>query len=197
MDVEHPLYCPGVKDWHKWLEQNHAKEPEVWLLRYHKGSATPSVSYSDALDEALAFGWIDGKVKGVDKEKSAIRFSPRKPKSIWSKINKDRAEKLIEAGRMTSSGMAAIQAAKENGNWDNAYATREEWEIPADLEKALAENKEAWEIFHQFSNSHRNPYIYWVNDAKTQATRQKRIAGVITRITAPKKPKPQPGEKWW
>ena len=97
---------------------------------------------------------------------------------------------------MTPSGMATIQAAKENGNWANAYATREEWEIPADLEKALAENKEAWEIFHKFSNSHRNPYIYWVNDAKTQATRQKRIAGVITRITAPKKPKPQPGEKW-
>ncbi len=197
MEIDNPLYCAGQPEWHKWLEQNHAKEKAVWLLRYKKDSATPSVTYTEALEEALCFGWIDGKVKGIDKEKSAIRFSPRKPKSLWSKTNKDKAEKLIQEGRMTPAGLAKIEEARKSGNWDNAYASGQPQEIPADLTRALEKNKEAWNSFLGFSDSHKNAYIFWINDAKTPVTRQKRIADVVVRAAMPKQPKPEPGEKWW
>ena len=197
MELENSFYAASRSEWRQWLEQNHAKEKEVWLLRYKKDSPTPSVSYNEALEEALCFGWIDGKVKSVDSERSAVRFSPRKPKSIWSKINKDKAERLIKEGKMTPAGLAKIEEAKKSGAWDKAYATREVWEIPADLNQALAGNKEAWDRFQKFTNSQRNVYIFWINDAKTAVTRQRRIAEVVVRAAMPKQPKPEPGEKWW
>ena len=117
MDIDHPLYCASRREWRKWLERNHDKENEVWLERYKKSSGTTSVSYLEALEEAISFGWIDGKVKGIDSTKSAIRFSPRRPDSIWSKGNKDRAEKLIKEGKVTPAGLAAVESARKRGHW--------------------------------------------------------------------------------
>src|SRR3972149_6842154 len=132
MEVEDALYFPNRPAWQKWLEKHHDKEKDVWLLRYKKDSGKPSVSYEDALEEALCFGWIDGKVKGIDNEKSGLRFSPRKAKSRWSKTNKDKAERLIREGRMTPAGLAKIEEAKKGGVWDSAYVTHQsEMEIPA------------------------------------------------------------------
>lgn len=197
MEIDNPLYCPSRLEWRKWLEQNHAKEKEVWILRYRKDSGKPSVSYNDAVEEALCFGWIDGKVKGIDSEKSGLRFSPRKARSSWSKINKDKAEKMIKEGKMTAAGLVKIEEAKKSGAWVNAYVLREAQDIPDDLKEALAGNKEAWNNFQSFAPSHRNAYIYWLNDAKTPETRQRRIAEVVTRSAMPKQPRPEPGEKWW
>lgn len=197
MESDNYLYFPTRREWRKWLEKNHAGETEAWVLRYKKDSGKPSVSYDDALDEALCFGWIDGRMKGVDSEKSAVRFSPRKPKSRWSKVNKEKAEKLITEGKMTEAGMATIKEAKKSGAWAKAYVLKETQEIPADLREALSKNKESENNFRKFPPSRRNAYIYWLDDAKTSATRQKRIIEVVARSMILKQPKPEPGEKWW
>ena len=188
MDIDHPLYCASVREWHHWLEKYRAQEKEVWLLRYKKNSGTPSVTYSEAVEEAISFGWIDGKVKGIDSEKSAIRFSPRKTKSIWSKTNKDRAERLVKEGRMTPSGKATIEAAKKSGAWDKAYDTRKITEPPDDLLEALSGNKEAKENFEKFAPGYRNQYMLWIDDAKTPETRKRRINAVVVRSGMNKKP---------
>lgn len=197
MEIANPLYFQTRRDWRQWLERNHARETEAWVLRYKKDSGKQSITYNEALEEALCYGWIDGRMKGIDSEKSAVRFSPRKPKSIWSKVNKDKAEKLITEGKMTPAGMEKIEAAKKSGAWDNAYVLKVAQDIPADLQEALSKNKEAKANFQKFSPSRRNGYIYYLADAKTTATRQKRIADIIALSLQPKQPKPQPGEKWW
>lgn len=197
-ELTNPLYFPTRGEWRRWLEKNHAKETEAWVLRYNKkNSGTLSVTYEEALEEALCFGWIDGRMRGVDSEKSAVRFSPRKDKSVWSRVNKDKAERLIKEGKMTPAGLAKIEAAKKSGAWDNTRALKVAQEIPADLQEALRKNLEAWDNFQKFPSSRRNGYIFYVNDAKTPATRQKRIADVVSFSMVLKQPKPQPGEKWW
>ena len=197
MEIQNALYFPTRREWRKWLEKNHAKETEAWVLRYKKDSGKSSVTYEEALEEALCYGWIDGRMRGVDSEKSAVRFSPRKAKSRWSKVNKDKAEKMIAEGKMTAAGMTKIEDARESGAWASAYVLKEAQEIPADLQKALQQNKEIWSNFQKFPPSRRNGYIYWLDDAKTPATRQKRIAEIIDRSAVLKQPKPKPGEKWW
>ncbi|HLB27783.1 MAG TPA: YdeI/OmpD-associated family protein [Dehalococcoidales bacterium] len=197
MEIQNALYFPTRREWRKWLEKNHAKETEAWVLRYKKDSGKSSVTYEEALEEALCYGWIDGRMRGVDSEKSAVRFSPRKAKSRWSKVNKDKAEKMIAQGKMTAAGMTKIEDARESGAWASAYVLKEAQEIPADLQKALQQNKEIWSNFQKFPPSRRNGYIYWLDDAKTPATRQKRIAEIIDRSAVLKQPKPKPGEKWW
>jgi uncharacterized protein YdeI (YjbR/CyaY-like superfamily) len=132
--------------------------------------------HDDAVAEALCFGWIDGKLKSIDEDRFILRYSPRKAKSVWSKINKEKAEKLIASGRMTADGLAKIEEAKKNGYWDAAYTNRTKYEMPDDLKKALIEDIDAWNNFENFANSYRNMYIGWVIGAKTEATRQKRIA---------------------
>jgi uncharacterized protein YdeI (YjbR/CyaY-like superfamily) len=112
-------------------------------------------------------------------------------------VNKDKAEKLIKEGKMTAAGMAKIEEAKKNGAWDNAYVLKVAQEIPADLQEVLKKTPEAWDNFQRFPPSRRNGYIYYLNDAKTPATRQKRIADVVSFSMVLKQPKPQPGEKWW
>src|SRR3989337_1232966 len=125
MEVSDALYFKNRREWRKWLERHHAKETEAWVLRYKKDSGKPSVTYEEALDEALCYGWIDGRMKGVDAEKSAVRFSPRKVRSRWSKVNKDKAERLISEGKMTAAGLAKIEEARQSGAWANAYVLNE------------------------------------------------------------------------
>lgn len=130
MESHNALFFPSSLEWRRWLEQNHGQEKGVWLIHYKKGSDKRSVSLTDAVDEALCFGWIDGKLRSIDGEKYVLRYSPRKAKSVWSKINKEKAERLIEQGRMTRAGLAKIEEAKRNGYWDNAYTNRIMEEIP-------------------------------------------------------------------
>ena len=127
-------------------------------------------------------------MRSIDEEKYAIRYSPRRTRSVWSKINKEKAERLIALGKMAEAGLARIEEAKKNGLWDEAYTSRREVEIPPDLEAALQEDKQAWINFHNFANSYRNNYIYWINTAKREETRKKRISVVLERARLNKKP---------
>jgi uncharacterized protein YdeI (YjbR/CyaY-like superfamily) len=177
--------------WRTWLSQNGGKAEPQWVMIFKKHAREKGLRLGDAVEEALCFGWIDGMLKGVDDAKYLLRFSPRKQGSIWSVINKKRAEKLIAAGKMTDAGLAKIQDAKLNGQWDAAYTSKTPTEFPADLRNALQEDPEAKQNFEAFSNSTRFQYIHWIDSAKTDQTRQKRIAGVVLRSRLKKKP----GEK--
>ena len=188
MNTEKALYFKNSREWRKWLEENTGRAQEVWLVHYKKNSGKVSISLSDAVDEALCFGWIDGKLKSIDDEKYILRYTPRKPKSVWSNINKEKAENLIASRRMTPAGLARIEAAKQNGLWDGAYTNKTRDEIPADLKSALSKYPVAMKNFENFANTYRNMYIGWVNGAKTPETRQKRITEVIRRTSLNKKP---------
>ena len=188
MDTNAALNFKDIQEWHRWLEKNHDKEAEAWLIIYKKRGRQTGLKYDEALEEALCFGWIDGKMKSIDRERFVLRFCPRKAKSVWSKINKDKAEQLIAQSRMTNAGLAKIEAAKKNGAWDDAYTNKTRDEIPFDLKKALKENSTAWNNFNDFANSYRNMYIGWVIGAKIEETRKKRIVEVVKRSALNKKP---------
>ena len=188
MQIERILYFENQVSWRKWLAQNYQNAKEAWLIFHKKHSGKTGISYDEALEEALCFGWIDGKMQSIDEEKYMIRYSPRKAQSVWSKLNKDRAVRLMEAGRMTDAGLSKIEEAKRNGYWDNAYTNRKVDELPLDLKDALMQDFNAWNNFQRFANSYKNNYIGWINGAKSEETRIRRIAEVVKRSTMNKKP---------
>lgn len=169
------------EEWRKWLEENGSSEKEVWVVIYKKHSGRRGLQYQKAVEEAICFGWIDSKMQSIDTGKFRQRFSPRKKTSIWSKINKETAEKMIQRGKMAPAGFETINKAKANGKWSKAYSSRKAPAIPEDLEKALMENERAWMNFKEFSNSTKLRYIYWVNTAKKEETRQRRIRAVVKK----------------
>ena len=181
LDITKALNFTDRSAWRKWLERNHEKEKEVLLIHYRKDSGKTSLDHFDAVEEALCFGWIDSILKRVDNERFVLKYTPRKAKSIWSKVNRDKAEQLIADGKMTKAGLAKIEEAKKNGNWDNAYTSLIKDTLPDDLKQALLKNKKAWWNFQKFAATYRNMYIGWVNSSRTEATRRKRIAEVIYR----------------
>ena len=174
--------------WRNWLIQNHKNTTEAWLIFYKKRSGKKGISYEEAVEEALCFGWIDGKLQRIDDEKHRIRFTMRKPGSVWSKINKDKALRLMASGKMAGAGLLKIEEAKKNGAWDNAYTNIVTEKIPQDLRVALQRDKDAWRNFKNFANSYRNNYIGWVLGAKSDETRSRRIAVVVKRASMNKKP---------
>jgi len=176
------------KEWRHWLEKNHTILTGVWLIHYKKSLSNESVNHFDAVEEALCFGWIDSKLKKIDEERFILKYSPRKPKSVWSKISKGIAEQMISLGKMTPAGFEKIEVAKKQGFWDTAYTNLVRERLPSDLKKALMVNKTAWNNFHHFANSYRNMYIGWVNNAKTEKTRKKRVSAVVKRSFDNKKP---------
>lgn len=188
MGPENTLHFENRREWRHWLSEYHDKVDELWLVHFKKHSGVESVTLAGAVEEALCFGWIDGKLQSVDADRYIVRYSPRRPKSVWSKINKDRAERLIASGRMTPAGMVKIEKARKNGLWDAAYTSRRSDKMPADLEAALKQDDEAWSNFRRFANSYRNTYIGWINDAKTEETRRRRIARVVERAQQNIKP---------
>jgi len=185
--MDNALDFKNREEWRTWLTQNQDKIDSVWLTFHKKRSVKKGMTLEESVEEAICFGWIDGKLKKIDAEKFILRFSPRKANSVWSKINKDRAKRLIKSGRMTCAGLAKIEAAKKTGCWDKAYTNKTKDEMPADLEQALMKEKGAWENFQRFANSYRNMYIGWVNDSKTDETRQKRIQKVVEQASKNKK----------
>ena len=188
MEIGEAIYFKSNQQFRKWLTKNHAKRKEQWLGFYKKHTEKLGIQYEKAVDEATCFGWIDGKLRRVDDEKHIIRFSPRKAKSVWSKINKERAERLINGGKMTAAGFASIEEAKKSGSWEKAYTNIKRERMRPDLKKALTKNKKAWDNFQNFANSYRNMYIGWVANAKTKETRLKRIKEVVKRTEQNKKP---------
>ena len=167
------------ESWRVWLQRNHAIEKEAWLIILKKHAATPGITYEEALEEALCFGWIDGLLRSTGGETFSLRFSPRRWRSIWSEGNKQRAELLIDQGRMTEAGMAAIRTAKENGEWDKAAQRENTSILPPDLEEVLQADRVARSNWDHLAPSHKKQYIYWITSARTQETRQQRIRGTV------------------
>lgn len=188
MELDKAIYFADSSEWHKWLEKNHDTADEAWLIHYKKNSGKTGVGQREAVEEAICFGWIDGKLRSIDDDKYILRYSPRRRGSVWSKINRDAAEELIESGRMQEAGFLKIEEAKKNGNWDNAYTSRQPEEMPDDLIKALEKDTVARDNFYAFANSYRNNYIGWLNSARTEATREKRIEEIIRRARENIKP---------
>ncbi len=174
--------------WRTWLQENHDTASELWLVYYKKNASKTSVLQPEAVEEALCFGWIDSKVKRIDEERYMQRYTPRKPKSIWSAVNKKRVAKLIEQGLMTDIGMAVIEAAKQDGSWNRLDSIEENPEIPDGLAEALANNTEASIFFDALAPSHKKQYLWWILSAKREATREKRIQETVRRLAQHIKP---------
>lgn len=165
--------------WRNWLTENYATEKSVWLKLYKKASDTPSVTYDEAVDEALCFGWIDSSVKKGDAEFRLQFFAKRNPKSNWSRVNKAKVDKLIQAGLMAESGQAMINLAKEKGTW-NRLDEVENLINPPDLQQALEANPAAKDYFEAFPRSVKRGILEWLLNAKQAQTRAKRINEVVT-----------------
>jgi uncharacterized protein YdeI (YjbR/CyaY-like superfamily) len=172
------IYASDRKKWREWLEKFHLTSPGIWLIYYKVKSGKTSVKYSEAVKEALCFGWIDSKVKSLDEDRYQQIFTPRKPKSVWSKLNKQYIEELIEQGLMTQVGLEKIEAAKQDGSWTSLDAI-EALTIPIDLKQALEANSSAKHNFEAFSNSLKKNILFWIHSAKRPETRLKRIEQTI------------------
>lgn len=182
------IYCRNRDEWRAWLEENHAIAKEIWLVYYKKHTKKDTVFYTDAVDEALCFGWIDSTSKSIDDETYMQRYTPRKAKSIWSLVNKNKVKRLIEEEKMTEAGMLAVKLAKENGQWEKAYSLKVKVDMPTALEQALKSNTLAFDNFHKFSLSIQQNYIRWVVQAKRPETIQRRIDEVLSRSEKGLKP---------
>ena len=186
-DVED--YCPNdKKDWRKWLELNQNKKDAVWLIFYKKKSPYHNLDWSESVDEALCFGWIDSTKKTIDSEKYKQYFSKRKAKSNWSKINKAKVKTLINQGLMEEEGYKSIEIAKENGSWTILDGV-EALIIPKDLKEEFSNYKGSIEYFGSLSKSVKKILLHWVVSAKRKETRRKRILEIVENTDLNLKPK--------
>jgi uncharacterized protein YdeI (YjbR/CyaY-like superfamily) len=164
--------------WRQWLKNNHATSARVWLVVKKKHSKRPGISLHEAVEEALCFGWIDATLNVLDDQRYKLLFSARKPKSIWSHTNKQRVERLIQQGLMTSAGLEKIETAKKDGSWGSLDSI-EKLMIPPDLRKAFDKYPIAKRNFSRFSDSTKKRFLYWVQSAKRPETRAKRIQQTV------------------
>jgi uncharacterized protein YdeI (YjbR/CyaY-like superfamily) len=158
-----------------WLEDHHADSEGIWLKIAKKDSGLASVTYAEALELALCFGWIDSQKRGFDERYFLQRFTPRRPRGKWSRINREKVEALIAAGTMRSVGLAEVEAAKADGRWDAAYAGQRTAKVPADLQRELDRNKAAREFFATLDSANRYAILYRLEDAKKPETRERRL----------------------
>ena len=171
-------YCPKNRnDWRNWLELNHEELDNIWLIVYKKNSPKRNISWSDAVDEALCFGWIDSVKKTIDSEKYKHYYSKRKSNSMWSKVNKTKVENLIDKGLMTQKGLETIMGAKANGSW-SMYDEVDALIVPDDLDNYLAKRKGARDYYEGLSNSKKKIILYWIASAKRTETRERRVLEV-------------------
>ena len=168
--------------WAEWLAKQHDKSAGVWLKLAKKDSGIPSVTYDEALDVALCYGWIDGQKKGFDDKYWLQKFTLRGPKSIWSKINTEKAERLIAAGEMKPAGLKAIEAARQDGRWDAAYSSQRNMSVPEDFQAALDKNKKAKIFFTTLNSANRYAILFRIQTANKAETRAKRIQQFIQML---------------
>ena len=181
-DTLESLDVSKAQEWHSWLLKHHSSERGIWLVFHKKESGLPTISYDDALDEALAFGWIDSIIRRIDERSYARKFTPRQPWSIWSSSNISRVERLQKEGRMTRWGLQAF--AKRTGKISLLEKfDREPTETPKDLMNALKGNKKALANFERMAPSHRKRYLVWISGAKKAETRQRRIDEAVILIS--------------
>jgi uncharacterized protein YdeI (YjbR/CyaY-like superfamily) len=176
------LTFPTQAKFRAWLEKNHSKEPGLWIRYAKKGSGITTMVYAEAVEEALCYGWIDGKVRTVDENYYVQRFTPRRKQSKWSKINRDKAEALIAAGKMKPAGLAEVERAKADGRWDAAYDSSATMTVPDDLIAALGKKPKALKFFENLDKSNRYAILYQIHDAKKPETRARRIAKFVAMM---------------
>jgi uncharacterized protein YdeI (YjbR/CyaY-like superfamily) len=180
--VLHVVGFSSAESLEQWLAKNHAKSKGIWLRFYKKGSGVPSVSYAEALDVALCFGWIDGQLKKCDEASWLRKLSPRRPKSVWSKRNREHAERLIRAGQMQPTGLQEVEAAKRDGRWSAAYDSASQMVIPDDFLKELATNKQAEAFFKTLNRANLYAITWRLQTAKKPETRQKRLQAILAML---------------
>ena len=178
MEEKEHLYFKNAQEWRQWLHDNHQSSKGVFLIFYRVNSEFESMRWEEAVQVAICYGWIDSTVKKMDDERRKQMFTPRKDKSVWSKLNKTYIEKLFKDNLIHESGLKKIEIAKQNGSWESLDAV-ENLEIPEDLNLAFKKNKTALDNYNNFSPSYRKSYLYWLNQAKRNETRNIRIAEII------------------
>jgi uncharacterized protein YdeI (YjbR/CyaY-like superfamily) len=176
------LFFESGEEWAGWLAENHDTSPGVWLRFAKKGSGIRSLTYAPALEEALRYGWIDGQAKRQDDDWYVQKFIKRAKRSIWSKVNRDKVEALIAAGRMEPAGQAEIDRAKADGRWDAAYDSPKNATVPEDLQAALNASPRAKELFPTLSSQNRYAILFRLQTAKKPETRVKRIAEFVAML---------------
>jgi uncharacterized protein YdeI (YjbR/CyaY-like superfamily) len=181
-DAPATFFADDAATWRAWLEENHASAREIWLVVLKVHVKRPSISYEDAVQEALCFGWIDGMLRRIDDESHMIRFTPRKPGSVWAPSNKARVARLIAEGRMRPAGLAMVDEAKVRGEWERADQREDVTLVPADLAAALAVDATAHAAWERLAPSHKKQYLYWVGEAKRSETRARRVSETVRRV---------------
>jgi uncharacterized protein YdeI (YjbR/CyaY-like superfamily) len=175
-----PFESPAA--WREWLDLYHAESKGIWLQIFKKGSGRATITYAEALDEALCYGWIDSTKNAYDAASFLQRFSPRKARSVWSKVNREHVARLIEAEKMHPSGLQAIEEAKRNGAWEAAYDSQSRSEVPEDLRIELDRHPEAKAYFEGLNSANRYAFLYRIQTAKRAETRAKRVAWAIDML---------------
>ena len=198
-EIESTLFR-NAKAFEAWLKKNHAKSDGLWLRIAKRGADEPSVTYPEAVEIALCWGWIDGQKKGLDDQHFLQRFTPRRARSIWSKINVDKVAALVEAGRMQAAGHAQVEAAKADGRWAKAYDGARTSTVPDDLAAALAANPPAQAFFATVNATNRYAVLWRIQTAVKPETRARRIAHLVQMLARGEvvhifKPKPKPKPK--
>jgi uncharacterized protein YdeI (YjbR/CyaY-like superfamily) len=176
------LFFPSGNEWRQWLDQNFDNTPGVWLQFYKKGSGVVSITYNDALDEALCYGWIDGQVKKFDEQSYIQRFTPRRARSIWSKRNIAFIARLEKEGRMHPSGWKEANAAKADGRWEKAYDSPTNMEVPDDFIQALSSNAKAQAFFETLTKANKYAISWRLQTAKKPETREKRMKQILEML---------------
>jgi len=176
------LLFNSQKDWHTWLQDNHDQPRGVWLKHAKKASEKTSITYAEALEEALCYGWIDSQKQAYDQNYFLQKFTPRGPKSVWSKVNVAKAEALIKSGKMQPAGLAAIDVAKQDGRWDAAYDSPSNSQIPEDFQAALDKNPKAKQFFETLNKANIYGFTWRIQTAKKPETRKARIEKFIDML---------------
>jgi uncharacterized protein YdeI (YjbR/CyaY-like superfamily) len=182
MNARPVLTLASQADWQDWLDQNHAQDDGVWLKLAKKGSGATTVQHSEALEIALCYGWIDGQGDKFDDRHWLVKFSPRRPKSVWSKRNREKVEALIVEGRMKPAGMAQVEAAKADGRWDAAYESQSTAEGPQDFLNALAGNTRAVEFYETLNRADRYSIFWRLHHSKRPETRSANIKKIVDQL---------------
>ncbi len=172
----------SARDWEAWLSTNHPGSPGVWLRFFKKGSGVASVTHAEALDAALCFGWIDGQLKKYDEQSWLHKFTPRRPRSMWSKRNRELVERLVQAGEMRAAGLKEVEAAKADGRWDGAYDSPSKMTVPEDFLAELEKHPEARTFFETLNKANRYSIAWRLQTAKRTGTRQSRMNVIIEML---------------
>ena len=175
------LYVTSRQEWRVWLKKHYQSATEIWLIYYKKHTGRPRISYDDAVEEALCFGWIDSIVKTMGEEKFMQKFTPRRDSTRWSALNKQRLRKLIREGRMTEAGLAKVDVSMLSEKAE-AKQSKGDVDTPRFVKQALMTNTKAWENFQKLAPSHRRHYVQWIMDAKKEETRERRLREAVARL---------------